>query len=370
MDRNSAYLLLNLLSDIGPLRIRHLREHFGKIENVFLATTNELAQVENIGEKLARKILTAPEEINLEKEWQLIEKYQAKIVTWDDESYPLGLKTLSDPPMIIYLRGELKSEDIFAISIVGTRRATNYGKIVTEKLARGLAERKITIISGLARGIDTCAHQSALSVKGRTIAVLGNGLSVHYPPENRKLEEKIITSGALISEFPMNYPPDRANFPRRNRIIAGLSFGVVVIEADKQSGALITARLALEQGKEVFAVPGSILSPYSRGTHLLIKQGAKLVEETEDIIEEIEPLKEKWKQQPIRPVSSGEKLTSEEKEIYTFLPFEPVSIDFLLSHTSFPLGKISQILLSLEMKGLVKPLAGKMYQRLEVNSKF
>lgn len=369
MDRTSAYLLLNLLADIGPLRIRHLVEHFGKIEEVFSADLTSLSQVEGIGEKLARKILAAPKEIDLDKELKLIEKHKVKLIFWGDENYPAGLKTLNDPPMVLYLRGELKEEDIFAISIVGTRRATNYGKIVTEKLAKGLAEAKITVISGLARGIDTVAHQAALSAGGRTLAVLGNGLAVHYPPENRRLEEKIVNSGVLFSEFPMTYPPERANFPRRNRLIAGLSFGVVVIEADIQSGALITARLALEQGREVFAVPGSIFSPYSRGTHLLLKEGAKLVEETMDIIEEIQPLKERWHPLARREVSE-EKLSQEEKEIYEKFPFEPVSIDFLLTHTGLGLGKISQLLISLEMKGLIKPLAGKMYQRLEANSKF
>mgnify|MGYP001136376683 CR=1 FL=1 len=365
MDKNSAYLLLNLLPDIGPWRIKRLIEHFGEIENVFSASLNDLCKVEDIGEILAKRILSAPKEVDLDKELHLIEKYQVRIITWDSPDYPANLKTLPDPPAVIYLRGELKDEDIFAISIVGTRRATVYGKTVTEKLASGLAEARITVISGLARGIDTSAHQTAINAKGRTIAVLGNGLAVHYPPENRKLEEKIITSGALISEFPMTSSPDRANFPRRNRIIAGLSFGVVVIEADIKSGALITARLALEQGREVFAVPGNIFSACSRGTHMLIKQGAKLVEETEDIIEEIIPLKERWQAQQKKPKPvADENLTSEEKKIYTYLPSEPVSIDFLLERVSLPIGKISQLLLSLEMKGLIKPLAGKMYQRL------
>jgi len=364
MDRVSAYLLLNLLPEIGPLRMHRLLEHFGEVEKIFSAEISELCQVEDIGEKLAKRILSAPKEVDLEKELKLIEKYQVKLIFWGDANYPPALKTLPDSPIVLYLRGELKEEDIFAISIVGTRRATNYGKLATEKLAKGLAEAKITVISGLARGIDTAAHLAALSVGGRTIAVLGNGLAVHYPPENRKLEEKIIGSGALISEFPMTYPPERTNFPQRNRLIAGLSFGVVVIEADLKSGALITARLALEQGREVFALPGSIFSSYSRGTHLLIKEGAKLVEEMADIIEEIQPLKERWRPQVAKEVSA-EKLSPEEKEIYKIFPFEPVSIDFLLEHTGLGLGKISQLLLSLEMKGLVKSLAGKMYQRLQ-----
>ncbi len=229
IDRNSAFLVLNLLPDLGPLRIRHLLEHFGKVEKIFSLQVKDLCQVGNISEKLAKRILSAPKEIDLDKELNLIEKYQVKLIFWGDENYPTGLKNLPDSPMVIYLRGELKEEDIFAISVVGTRRATNYGKLVAERLAKGLAEAKITVISGLARGIDTIAHQSALTGRGRTIAVLGNGLSVHYPPENQKLEEKIIDSGALLSEFPMTCSPERANFPRRNRLIAGLSFGVVVV---------------------------------------------------------------------------------------------------------------------------------------------
>lgn len=374
MDRKSAHLLLNLLPEIGPLRIHRLLLNFGSPEEIFKASNKDICQIGDIGEELAKKILSAPKEIDLEKELKLIEKHNVKLIFWGDAQYPPGLKNLPDAPPVLYLRGEIKEEDVFSVAIVGTRRASNYGKMVTERIAGALAEAKITIVSGLARGIDTVAHQATLVAGGRTIAVLGNGLALHYPPENRKLEEKIINSGALVTEFPMTYPPDRGNFPRRNRLIAGLSFGVLVVEADIPSGALITARLALEQGREVFAVPGSIFSPTSRGTHLLIKEGAKLVEETRDIIDEIQPLKERWLSQQSFSLPEGgivpgilETLTLEEKKIYNSLPFEPVSIDSLLEETNLPLGKISHILISLEMKKLIKALAGKMYQRFQPN---
>lgn len=368
MDELEANILLNMTPEIGPARARNLRKHFHEVKKVFSASLRELCAVEGIDETLANKITSEPKRFDLERELNLIAKHNVQIMTLDNPNYPRSLKALSDPPAVIYFKGNLKQEDNIAVAIVGTRKPTLYGKTAAEKFSSRLAELKITIISGLARGIDTQAHLGAISSGGRTIAVLGNGLDVHYPPENRKLEEKIASCGALISEFPMTTPPEKGNFPRRNRLIAGLSSGVLVIEADLKSGALITARLALEQGREVFALPGSIFSKYSRGPHYLIQEGAKLVTEIEDIIEEIQPLKEQLLLPLEKRIKSVPELTEEEKKLYTFFPGEPVSIDFLIGHgqtsqVALSLGKISQLLLSLEMKGLIKQMAGKMYQK-------
>lgn len=365
IDNKTALIILNMVSDIGPLRIKSILNHFPQPEKIFDASLEEICSVEDIGKVLANKILAAPDTVDWKKELDLVQQHKVNVITINEPEYPRLLKTIPDPPAVIYVKGELKKEDDIAIAIVGSRRTTNYGKTVAEKFAKELSKLNITVVSGLARGIDTCAHSTTVENKGRTVAVLGNGLSLCYPPENRKLVEKISSNnGAVISEFPMTYPPEKGNFPRRNRIIAGLSLGTIVVECDLKSGALITAKLALEQGKEVFAIPGSIYSRYSRGPHMLLKQGAKLVEDIEDVLQEIEPLKEYiQKESQTVSIEVPETLNSEEQTVYELLTVEPINIDSLLIKSSLSLGKISQVLLTLEMRGLVKPFPGKMYQR-------
>jgi DNA processing protein len=289
-----------------------------------------------------------------------------------DKDYPANLRYIYDPPENLYVKGNILAEDNIAIAIIGSRQATYYGLKNAQDLSFELAARGITIISGLARGIDSAAHRGALKAGGRTIAVLGSGLNVIYPYENKDLAEKITKNGAVISEFSLNIPPYKHNFPRRNRIISGLSLGVVVVEAAKRSGALITARLALEQGREVFAIPGKIDSFTSQGTHSLIKQGAKLVESIEDIIEELEPLKtmqnlpeeEQVDQaRSITKLQRGLNLPQEERQIYSCLSSEPIYIDDIMHRAAVSYGKLLIGLLKLEHKKLVNELPGKMFVR-------
>ncbi|MBU3934057.1 MAG: DNA-processing protein DprA [Candidatus Omnitrophica bacterium] len=281
------------------------------------------------------------------------------------EGYPTNLKYIYDPPPDLYIKGNIIPQDNIAIAIVGSRQASYYGLKNAQELAFELAAGGITIISGLARGVDSAAHRGALKAKGRTIAVLGSGLNMIYPVENKGLAEEISRNGAVISEFPQDTPPHRQNFPRRNRIISGLSLGVLVVEAAKRSGALITVGFALEQGREVFALPGKIDSFTSQGTHDLIKQGAKLVESAEDIIEELEPLKScrinQTKSESRTKIEPN--LPEEEKQIYSYLSSEPLHIDELAQKVNLSYGRLLTCLLKLEYKKLVKELPGKAFVR-------
>lgn len=281
------------------------------------------------------------------------------------EGYPTNLKYIYDPPPALYIKGNIIPQDNIAIAVVGSRQASYYGLKNAQELAFELAAGGITIISGLARGVDSAAHRGALKAGGRTIAVLGSGLNMIYPEENKGLAEEISRNGAVVSEFPQDTPPHRHNFPRRNRIISGLSLGVLVVEAAKRSGALITVGFALEQGREVFALPGKIDSFTSQGTHDLIKQGAKLVESTEDIIEELEPLRacqvnqtESESKAKIEP-----NLPEEEKQVYSCLSCEPLHIDELAQKVNLSYGRLLTCLLKLEYKKLVKELPGKTFIR-------
>ncbi len=286
-------------------------------------------------------------------------------ITIDDEEYPKNLRNIYDPPQALHLNGEILPEDDIAVALVGSRNASIYGLEACEKLAYELASSGITVVSGMARGIDTAAHRGALKARGRTIAVLGSGHNMVYPPENEKLYKEIAKSGVVITEFEEDTPPLKYNFPKRNRIISGISLGVVVVEAAQNSGALITANFALEQGREVFAVPGKINSTTSRGTHELIKDGAKLVQSAEDIVEELNISK--------RPVDDDKstskpdgieiKLSEYERSIYELLSDEPCHIDEIVGRANIALSKTSQILLNLELKRLVRELPGKNYIR-------
>lgn len=296
-------------------------------------------------------------------------------ITVDDAEYPKILKTLHRPPKALYLNGSFKEEDDFAVAIVGSRRASMYGLEMGEKLGYDLALRGVTVVSGMARGIDSAAHRGALRANGRTIAVMGSGHGHIYPPENKKLYERIAESGAVISEFENDVKPLAQNFPIRNRIISGLALGIVVVEAAKDSGALITADFALEQGREVFAVPGKISSVTSEGTHELIKDGARLVQNAEDIMEElglheVEP--ERGGEKALREEKISKKvnryiynsLTDDERKVYKILSDEPLYIDDLVKESKVELSKAPKVLLALELKRLIKELPGKQFIRL------
>ncbi len=291
-----------------------------------------------------------------------------KTIYLKDPGYPELLKKIPDPPAVLYVKGTLLEEDAAAVAIVGTRSATGYGLKAARRLAFELARRGITVVSGLAEGIDGAAHAGALEAGGRTIAVLGHGFQFLYPPQHRGLAEQVAASGALVSEFPMEMEPEKWNFPKRNRIISGLSLGVVVVEAPERSGALITARMAAEQGREVFAVPGPIGVEQSRGTHRLLKDGAKLVEEAEDVLEELTPaLKaylKKFKQAPALEEPAGVFLSEEEAALYKAVPAGAgVMAEDLARSGSWEAPELFSLLTSLELKGLLRQIPGQGYSR-------
>lgn len=352
MKERKYFLALNMIEGLGPLRISLLLKQFGSAEKIFQASEKELLTSPGIGKELAVRIRRFDQR-KVEEEIQLCQKHSIQLRSMGEEGYPSILREIPDPPPIIYFRGNLEDWD-FNLAIVGSRRASFYGLSLAERFGYQLASLGATIVSGLARGIDSAAHRGALKARGKTIAVLGSGLLQIYPPENRSLAQEIQDSGALISEFPLKTPPLRENFPRRNRIISGLSRGVLVVEAPRRSGALITADLALEQGRDVFAIPGKVDSPTSQGTNYLIKQGAKLVETVEDILEEygIELGKRTIQQVQLDP---------KEERLLDLLAQEEMNIDQLLLLSGFSLEELNQHLLSLELKGKVKSNPGGFY---------
>jgi DNA processing protein len=360
MENIENWLYFNAIAGLGPVKGKALLDRFGSPQNIFKVADKELASVEGIGTDLIEKIRDKEKWLDIKQEISLIQKSQVKIVTFEDPDYPQLLKNIHSFPLLLYVKGKFEEQDYkMPIAIVGMRKASYYGKTVTEELAENLACAGFTIISGMARGIDTSAHQGALK-KGRTIAVLGSGLNYIYPRENKKLSEKIAQNGVLISEFPMNTPPDKFNFPRRNRIISGMSLGVVVVEAEEKSGALITANLASEQGREVFAVPGKIDSNYSKGTHKLIQDGAKLVMNWKDIaselIHEID-----WETQSNTKEKPNIRLEEFEEKIYNSLSTEPKQIEEIIKESEISSSKALSALLSLELQGIAKQLPGKYF---------
>lgn len=353
MTAKDYLIALNLIPGVGSLRIKKLIDYLGSPEDVFNASEKELASVCNIGKEIANRIRNFDFGI-LHKELQLCKENNINIITVEDNEYPQLLKQIPDPPQILYIWGKILPDE-FNLAIVGSRRASFYGLSTAEKFAFQLASLGFCIVSGLARGIDSCAHQGALKAGGKTIAVLGSGLLNIYPPENRELATKIIENGAVISEFPLQTLPYRENFPRRNRIISGLSRGVLVVEAARRSGALITADLALEQGREVFAVPGRVNNPTSWGTNYLIKQGAKLVDAVEDILEEFGIYKQTVDE-------SNLELSPYEKEIISVLKTKEMIIDEIIVKTGLDLQTVNQSLISLQLKGIIYAEPGGLYR--------
>ena len=366
MNDTERLLVLNMVEDIGSVRTRALLRDFGSFEKVFKAGADEIGRVKEIGPIIGARVPQAIKEINLKKEMDLINKHGVKVIIFLDKDYPENLKNIYDPPVILYVKGKILPEDKLAIAIVGSRLASFYGLQTAEKLGFELASHGITVVSGLARGIDSASHKGALKAKkGRTIAVLGSGLGNVYPEENIMLAEKISESGAVISEFPMRTIPDKGNFPKRNRVISGLSLGVVCVEAAEKSGALITCDCALEQGREVFAVPGKVDSVTSKGTNKLIKQGAKLAQGVEDILEEFN-LSDSVSRHlgDSRSRTEGSGLDKEESIVYTLLSTDPVHIDDICRESGIALNRVSGILLSLEIKKFARQLPGKNFVRI------
>ena len=363
MTDTEGCIALNMVGEVGPVRLRKLLGAFGSASRILTAKSGELRRVDGIGAEVAEAIAKWEEHVDLAGELRRIQEFGAKVVTQEDPEYPRMLREIHNPPMVLYVWGELQEKDVHAIGVVGARAASHYGLQCAKKLSYQLAYAGITVVSGLARGIDTAAHQAALAAKGRTIAVIGSGLSKLYPPENLGLAELIAKSGAVVSEYPMERSADRQTFPYRNRIVAGWGSGILVVEAALNSGALITAGQAIEQGRSVYAVPGPIDRPTSLGSNRLIQQGAKLVLDAGDILDEMHALFPSVT--PAKtPVPSLELLSEEERQVFAAISDEETPIDSIIEKSGLPTGKVSSTLLALEMKHWVRQLPGQHFVKL------
>lgn len=366
-------LVLSQIPSIGPSRLRALVSHFGDAGKVLRATAREIVRVEGFSKKLAALIVHSMRSAKLEdarryaaRQLSRLNALGGSILTFWDTKYPDCLRRIYDPPPYLYVRGDLRPEDRLALALVGTRNPSDYGTAMAERFSGEIAKLGITVVSGLARGIDTVVHRAALSGGGRTLAVIGSGLDIMYPQENKKLSERIAEQGAIISEYDMGAKPDAVNFPRRNRIISGLSLGTIVVETDVNGGAMITASTALDQNREVFAVPGNVTNKRVRGCHALIRDGrAKLVESVGDILEEFSTT--------LRPLVTGASqgrpqkepdLTLFEKSIFDVLADGPMHIDRIAERARVPTSDALVNLLNLEFKGLVRQLPGKMFLKV------
>jgi DNA processing protein len=353
------WLGLSLVPEIGPIISKKLLSSMGSPEQIFSAGIDDLRSVDGLNRERAENINKFDLWDDIEKKVEVIEKEDIQVITYADPLYPELLKEIPDAPVVLYMKGDYCQEDRFAVAIVGSRNYSHYGEAVTQRITDKLASAGFTVISGMARGIDTLAHKSALDSGGRTVAVLGSGLDICYPAENKVLMRRIISSGCVFSEFLPGTRPNRENFPRRNRLISGLSLGVLVVEAARESGSLITAHCALEQNREVFSVPGNIMSRTSEGTNRLIKQGAKLVLDADDIIEDLAPLLKGFIKRDSRKKAVD--MTEEEGRLCMNLSHEPKHVDVLSRETGLPPHTILNLLLSMELKGLAKQSHGKRF---------
>ena len=361
MTPREAYIGLNLMEKVGPVKVRTLQERFGSVEAIFEAGETSLRGVRGIGPKLAASIVAQIPKLDIAGEQKRAEKLGARIITRVDDEYPAPLAEIHDPPLALYVIGTLEERDKHAIAVVGSRSCSHYGRQSADRLGYSLGTVGYTVVSGLALGIDTAAHQGAVKSAGRTIAVLGSALDELYPETNKELAEQIAQKGAVISEFPLGTKPGRTTFPMRNRIITGLSMGVVVVEAGRKSGAMISADEAAAQGRVIFAVPGRIDNPKAQGCHMLIKNGAKLVEDVKDITDEFEYLftPETLKPEAERP---RPRLNETEEKIVALLEKGALDVDTLIREAGISPAKVSGILIGLEMKRMIRVLPGKMIE--------
>jgi DNA processing protein len=346
----------NLVKGIGPMKVRALQDHFGDLETAWNADAADLRQA-GLDRRALTSLLNARANLGLDAELEKLARHDIQALTWLDLDYPARLLQIPDPPPVLYVRGQLTPEDEWAVAVVGTRRASAYGKQVASRLVTDLVVNHVTIVSGLARGIDGEAHRAALKAGGRTIAVLGCGLDLIYPPEHRNLARDIVENGALISEYSLGTPPEASNFPPRNRVISGLSLGVLVVEAGLRSGALITADYAADQGRDVFAVPGNLYNRSSVGTNRLIQDGAKLVTGAEDILEELN-LMMVAQQAEVRAVVPE---TETEALLLQHLSLEPVHVDEISLRVDLPIAEVTSNLALMELKGMVRQVGGMNY---------
>ena len=370
------WLKLIRADEVGPVTFGKLLKRFGSVDAALGASVSQLMKVEGIGSMTAERIAASRDKFDACAEVELAGKLGVWLVHMEDPRYPPVLKQIYDPPPVLYIKGTLSREHNLGVAIVGSRRCSLYGQEQASRLAHLLAAAGFTIISGMARGIDTAAHTGALAAEGRTLAVQGCGLARIFPPENAKLFELISASGACISELPLQTEPLAENFPPRNRIIAGLSLGTIIIEAGLRSGALITAKAALESNREVMVVPGKIDSPLSQGSHYLIKQGAKLIESVEDVMEALGYIGEQLKEYAALTANEATErveaplfetaklnLKGNEKTIYDALGKEPLHIDQVIADTNLPAGTVNAAVVSLRLKGLIKQLPGNLFAK-------
>lgn len=358
MDEKAYWIAFNKVAGIGAVRMAALLALCGSAEAAWRASIQEL-KAAGLDKRTLENLLQARRDFNVGAVFEQIFKAGVQVLTLNDEDYPVNLRQIDTPPPLIYVRGTLQPNDSWAIGIVGTRRASPYGREVAHTLSRDLATNGITIVSGLALGIDTVAHKSSLATEGRTIAVLGSGVDQVYPPQNRGLAQAIIENGALISEYPLGTRPDASNFPPRNRVISGLSRGVVIVEAGERSGALITARFAADQGRDVFAVPGSILHPGSVGCNTLIQQGAIPLLTVNDILNQLN-LEQVRSQQAARAVIPAD---PQEAGLLAHINQEPLHLDDLVRQSSLSAPQVAGLLTVMELKGLVRQVGSLSYVR-------
>ncbi|MCK5529187.1 MAG: DNA-processing protein DprA [Kiritimatiellae bacterium] len=362
MNEREAYIALNMMAKIGPVGVRSLISVCGSAVAIFEASASDMMQAEGIGRELSASITRQRDEVDWNGEIERAESMQVNLVTFIDEEYPAALKEIHDPPLALYIKGTLESRDARGIAIVGTRRPTHYGRDVGENLAFHLGRAGFTVVSGLATGIDTVAHRGALKAKARTLAVLGGALNCFYPAANRELGREISERGAVISEFPFGKKPDKTTFPMRNRIVSGLSMGIIVVEAGAKSGSLITAHQAMDQGRTVFAVPGRIDSAVASGPHKLIRDGAVLVEGVDTVLEEFDCLLPSSAMKA-RLVPKVE-FTAEEQVLIKLLVDGELGVDTLIRNSGLPAAKTNSLLMGLEMKKQVRMLPGRIVEKI------
>ena len=356
MDERLFWVALNLVKGIGPARFRLLLDHFGDPKCAWQAPPREL-RAAGLSEKVTENLIQVRSNEDIYAIWDRLAAENITLLTWLDDNYPRRLKEIDQPPPVLYVRGEVTPADEWAVAVVGTRRITSYGRQVAEEVAVFLAGQGVTVVSGLARGVDSAAHRAALNAGGRSIAVLGSGVDRIYPPENRKLAKAMINHGALISDYPLGTQPEGINFPPRNRIISGLSLAVVIVEAGIKSGALITAEFAAEQGREVFAVPGAINAPQSMGANRLVQQGAHPLLCPEDLVEALD-LEMIMQHKKARQVLPGD---ATEAALYSVLGQQPMHIDEISRKCDMPIEQVSAALALMELKGLVRQVGGMQY---------
>lgn len=354
----SYWIAFNKVPGIGPARLKALVDACGSVEAAWKASIQQLRDV-GLDRRTLENLLEARRTLDPQEEWQRVLDANAQVLTWDDAEYPANLRQVDNPPPVLYLYGTLYPEDEWAVAMVGTRRASAYGREVAHTLSQELAAQGVTVVSGLALGVDTVAHQAALDAGGRTLAVLGSGVDQVYPAQNRRLADRIAQNGAIISEYPLGTKPEANNFPPRNRIISGLSRSVVVVEAGQRSGALITANFAAEQGRDVFAVPGSILHPGSQGCNELIQNGAFPLLSVDDVLEQLD-IERQYEQQQVRQNVPDDPL---EAQVLMQLTHEPQHIDDIVRGTKLPSAQVGSLLTIMELKGVVRQVDTMCYVR-------